>query len=99
MNHGIKKALANGISEYLFVISEGIVAGQEAAVRKAVQARGKEVDLAVVDIWKHVSLLAVMLNPSGRAKFGACVVRFLREMRKYDSANAAAELWNRLTGV
>jgi len=38
-----------------------------------------------------------MLNPARRAKFGAKVVDLLREMRKFESANTAAELWNRLT--
>lgn len=48
-------------------------------------------------IREQSALLASVLNPVRRADFGASVVELLREMRKFDSANAAAELWNRIT--
>ena len=97
VNHGIKKSLENGVPEYLFVVSEGIAQGQEKAISEAMLAHEKEVDLALVDIWKEMRLLTTMLNPIRRGKFGTVVVELLRKMRKFDSANAAAELWNRIT--
>jgi len=98
VNHGIKKSLEKGVPEYLFVISAGVAEGQNAAIRKAILAHSKEVDLGLVDIWKQAGLLAAMLNPVRRAKFGDSVAELLREMRKFESANAAAELWNKITG-
>ncbi len=98
VNHGIKKSLEKGVPEYLFVISDGVAEGQKAAIREAIHAHSKEVDMGLVDISKQSELLAAMLNPIRRAKFGDSVVELLRKMRKFESANAAAELWNKITG-
>ena len=97
VNHGIKKSLENGVSEYLFVVSAGVVKGQKNAIKKAILAHADEVDVALLDIWKQAGVLAAMLNPSRRVKFGSAVVELLRKMRKFESANAAVELWGRLT--
>jgi hypothetical protein len=98
VNHGIRKALESKVPEYLFIISAGVVEGQAEAIKESIVAHAKEVDLALVDIWKQAPVLAAMLNPARRAKFGLSVVNLLRKMRKFESANVAAVLWNRLTG-
>ena len=98
VNHGIKKAIDKSVPEYLFVISAGIVAGQEEAIKDALTKHAQEIDLEFVDIWEQSRLLAALLNPSRRSKFGGVVVDLLRKMRKFDSANAAADLWNKITG-
>jgi hypothetical protein len=97
VNHGIGKALKKGVPEYNFVISAGTVRGQEAAINEAVHKNSGHLDLAIIDIHKEVHLLAAMLNPLRRATFGTVVVELLREMRKFESANAAAEIWNSIT--
>jgi hypothetical protein len=95
VKHGIKKSLEKGVPEYFFVISGGIISGQSDEIEAAIQQHSKNIDLTIVDIWKGCSLLAAMLNPSRRANFGAAAVKLLRDMRKFDSANLAAELWNK----
>jgi len=97
VKHGISKALKKGVPEYNFVISAGIVRGEEALIEEAIHKNSGHVDLAVVDVHKELQLLAAMLNPVRRAKFGTVVVELLREMRKFESANAAAEIWNGIT--
>jgi hypothetical protein len=59
--------------------------------------RSKEVDIAVINIWKEAALLVGMLNPYRRAKYGTEVVELMRAMRKFESANVAATLWNQIT--
>jgi len=97
VNHGISKALRKGVPEYYFVISAGIVPNQEASITKAISDHIKQVDLAVLDIHQEVDVLAAMLNPLRRGEFGRVVADLLRQMRKFESANAAAEIWNRIT--
>ena len=97
VNNGIGKAISKGVPEYRFVISSGIISGHERPIMEVLQQHSDRVDLPLIDISKDVCLLAAMLNPVGRAKLGSLVAEFLRKMRKFDSANAAAELWNRIT--
>ncbi len=97
VNHGIKKALRKGVPEYVFVISHGIETGQEEAVAEALKLHGVKMDLALIDIWEHARLIAITLNPLRRGRFGECVAGLLQRMRKFESANKAAEIWNRLT--
>ncbi|HEY3857654.1 MAG TPA: restriction endonuclease, SacI family [Verrucomicrobiae bacterium] len=98
VNHGIKKAVEKRVLEYVFVISSGIAEGQETAIKEALHAHSKNVDLLLIDILKQTGFLASLLNPFRRAKFGLCVVDSLRAMRKFDTANIAADLWNKITG-
>jgi hypothetical protein len=86
------------VPEYLFVISGGVAEGQEESIKQAVAAHGNEVDVSVIDIWNRSGTLAALVNPTRRAKFGPVVVELLRKMRKFESANVAAELWNQITG-
>jgi hypothetical protein len=97
VEHGIGKAVKKGVPEYIFVISAGLVASQEASIMASIRKNSTRVDLSLVDIRKEAQFLAAMLNPVRRAKFGIVVVELLREMRKFESANAAAELWNTVT--
>lgn len=97
VNHGLRKSREKSVPEYLFVYSAGLADGQEATIKAAIAAHVKEVDSILLYIWKVGVPLAMMLNPVRRAKFGACVVDLLRAMRKFESANAAADLWNTLT--
>ena len=97
VKHGVKKATDKGVPEYIFVISAGITAKDEKEVHKFLYESANTLDLALVNITEQAPRYASMLNPSRRAKFGLEVVRLLREMRKFESANAAATLWNVLT--
>jgi hypothetical protein len=98
VKHGIRKALDKEVPEYHFVIAAGLAAGQEKQIREELEVHSTEVDLLLVDIWRAKTLLAGILNPIRRARFGQVVVELLRAMRKFDSANKAAELWNKITG-
>lgn len=97
VSHGIKKALEKNVPEYLFIISAGIAEGQEAEIGEELRKHSTEVDSTVIDIWIHGRLMAYLLNPERRGKFGVTVVELLRRMRKFESANEAATLWNDLT--
>lgn len=98
VNHGIKKAIEKEVAEYIFVISDGTIKGQETLIINALARHSNKIDLAFVDIWEQLDFLAMMLNPIRRASYGMAVVELLREMRKFDSANEAADLWNRVIG-
>jgi len=97
VKHGIKKALEKKVPEYHFVIAAGLAPGQEAQIIKELDDYSTKVDLLLIDIWSVKKLLAGMLNPVRRARFGKTVVELLRTMRKFESANQAVELWNRIT--
>jgi len=98
VKHGIKKSLEKGVPEYHFVIAAGLVSGQEKQIKEALKVHADQIDLLLVDIWHTKTLLAGILNPVRRAKFGEMVVDLLRRMRRFESANQAADLWNRITG-
>jgi len=98
VKHGIRKALEKEVPEYHFVIAAGLAAGQEKQIKEELSAHSAEVDLLLVDIWHAKTLLAGILNPVRRARFGMKVVELLRRMRRFESANQAAELWNKITG-
>jgi hypothetical protein len=98
VKHGISKALKKSVPEYFFVISDGLAAGQEELIMETLQKHSAQIDLSLVDIWRNARRYADVLNPIRRAQFGTVVVKLLREMRKFDSANAAAEIWNKITG-
>jgi hypothetical protein len=96
VNHGIKKAVTNGVPEYLFVVSAGVVEKDRKDIAKAIR-EAENTDVVLIDIHEECRRYAAMLNPIRRADFGIEVVRLLRVMRKFESANAAAALWNALT--
>lgn len=98
VKHGIRKALEKGVPEYHFIIAAGLTSGQEKQIKEELEAHSAEVDLLLVDIWRAKTLLAGILNPVRRARFGEMVVELLRAMRRFESANQAAELWNKITG-
>lgn len=95
--HGLRKATTKGIPEYIFVISAGISSGQDTAVRAAIADAAKKIDTALVDIHQELPWLIRALNPRRRGQFGEVVVGLCRKMRKFDSANVAADLWNQVT--
>lgn len=97
VKHGIKKAKDKGVPEYHFIIAAGLERGQEQNIITEINLNSSEIDILLVDIWQYYSLLAGILNPIRRAVFGEKVVELLRLMRKFDSANEAAELWNKIT--
>jgi hypothetical protein len=72
--------------------------GQEKQIREELGTHSAELDLLLVDIWRSRTLLAGILNPVRRARFGETVVKLLRAMRRFESANQAAELWNKIIG-
>ena len=96
VKHGIKKALEKRVPEYHFVIAAGLAPGQEKQIKEELDEYSTKIDLLLVDIWRTKMLLAGILNPVRRARFGKMVVELLRAMRKFDTANQAAELWNRI---
>lgn len=97
VKHGLRKALNKNVPEYNFVIAAGMVAGQEEDIKAEIRKNAKDVDSSIIDIQKGIRTLAAILNPVRRPRFGELVVKLLRDMRKFDSANAAAELWNEIT--
>ena len=97
VSHGIKKARGHGLAEYLFVHSAGLAAGQEKAIDDLIQTSLSSLDVAIIDIQREAETLVKALNPERRAQFGETVVALLRTMRKFESANKAAELCNTLT--
>lgn len=96
VNHGIGKAIKNGVPEYNFVLSAGIVGGHEKAIAKIIKENEDSIDIAMIDIWSVAELLSAALNPLRRAKFGAVLVELLREMRKFESANAGRSFGTKL---
>jgi hypothetical protein len=95
VSHGIAKAIRRQVAEYVFVISDGVVPGQEEDIARILQASASEIDSRIIDIRSELGLISIALNPLRRSKVGGLLVDFLRTMRKFDSANFAAELWNR----
>jgi hypothetical protein len=95
VSHGIGKAIKSAVPEYNFVLSAGIVSGQEKSIAEIVKKGAGGIDVAVIDIWRDLELLCAALNPLRRSKFGSLMVEMLREMRKFESANLGAELWNK----
>jgi hypothetical protein len=98
VKHGIRKALEKKVPEYHFVVAAGLAPGQEKQIKEELDKYSTEVDLLLVDIWHAKTLLAGILNPVRRARFGETVVELLRAMRRFESANQAAELWNKIIG-
>lgn len=96
VNHGIKKARGKNVPEYIFVMGGGMDGGQD-LIEKALLQHADEVDVVILDVREELKTLIAVLNPYRRSKFGAEVVEILRKMRKFESANAAADLWNKLT--
>ena len=96
VKHGIRKALGKKVPEYHFVIAAGLAPGQDKQIQEELDRYSAEVDLLLVDIWHAKTLLAGILNPVRRARFGETVVELLRMMRRFESANQAAELWNKI---
>ena len=95
--HGLRKAATKGIPEYIFVISAGIASGQEDAVKATIAKAAETIDTVLVDIHQEMPWLVRALNPKRRGQFGEVVVALCRKMRKFDSANTAADLWNKVT--
>lgn len=99
VQHGIGKATKNQVPEYLFVISAGLEAGQEDQIGDKLRDISTSIDTTIITLNElSVFLLAASLNPIRRARFGETTVNLLRKMRKFDSANRAAEIWNKITG-
>lgn len=98
VHHGLKKALEHGVPEYLFVYSAGLAKNQDAEIQAVIKANSSKLDVELVDIWEEDLVLVKVLNPLRRARFGETVVELLRQMRKFDTANTAANLWNKIKG-
>jgi len=98
VRHGIRKAVEHKVPQYLFVCASGEAPEQERAIREALAAGAESLDVAVVNIFEEFPALAKVLGPNRRAVFGQAVTKFLWEMRRPESANEAAELWNELGG-
>jgi hypothetical protein len=97
IRHGIRKARETGVSEYNFIGTAGLVAGQEDESHAEILASGANVDLHLFDIRLVAPGWAAALNPVRRKRFGETVTRILRdEMHRSEAANQAAELWNQL---
>lgn len=98
VKHGIKKAIDSRVPQYHFVTADGLAESEDGEITNELDAHASEVDLLLVDIWEMNTFIAAILNPVRRAQFGETVVDLLRDMRKFESANRAAELWNKVTG-
>jgi hypothetical protein len=96
VRHGVEKGKKGDVPEYCFITAEGLAKGQEVEINAEIE--GQTLDVSVVDIYEATRYWAVALNPSRRAQFGEKVASILRDdMRRHDSANAAASLWNSLS--
>ena len=97
VRHGIGKAQEKGVPEYCFVMAEGLVKGQERAIESEIEEALDTLDVSILDIHEVAKPWAVALNPIRRSQFGDRVASILRDsMRRHDTANVAAELWNSL---
>lgn len=96
VKHGIRKAIESGVPEYHFVIADRLANGQEQEISDEIENHADELDLLLVDIWGRKNFMAGILNPVRRTQLGPTIVRLLREMKKFESANVAAERWNLL---
>jgi hypothetical protein len=97
LRHGVRKAKQNAVPEYCFVTAEGLVQGQEEAIRAEVETALDSLDVSILDVYVAAEYWAVALNAARRAQFGDKVASILRDsMRRHDAANRAAELWNSL---
>ena len=99
VKHGIRKAEENGLSEYTFVFSDGVEVGDVGPIHAFIAEKATAIDVVWVNIWDELQIVASLLNPSRRPLFGEIVVSRLRDMRKFESANCAAELWNSLSSA
>ena len=92
--HGIKKAVEARISEYVFVYSQGIESQSDKTIRDAISINEGKLDILLIDIWDELPRVVRLLNPSQRSKFGDTIVNRLRKMRRFETANNIADIWN-----
>src|SRR5262249_46999880 len=62
VKHGLGKAQKMSVPEYNFVISAGMVAGQEEEIKAAIRKSAKDVDSSIINIRKRIHILTAMLN-------------------------------------
>jgi hypothetical protein len=97
VRHGLAKARRAGVPEYLFVVSEGLEKGQEDSIYDEISVASRTLDTAVVDLRRVIETLSLAVGPHRRQAFAQLVADLCTKMRKFESANAAARIWNLLT--
>ncbi len=96
IRHGIRKAKEKEVPEYCFVFAEGLEQGQESDINSEIVEESKNLDLILIDIYEVIKAWSSALNPERRSIFGDKIVKILREIRQFDIANTAANIWNDL---
>jgi hypothetical protein len=96
IRHGIRKAKDRKVTEYCFVFAEGLDRTQESDINSEIIEERKNLDVILIDIYEAMKAWASALNPARRIIFGDKVVKILREIRQFDTANTAANVWNEL---
>ena len=94
VEHGLRKNRIG--AEYVFVVAAGLQKGQEDAIAERISLASKHGDVSLIDAHREFIPMLKMIGPHRRQKFGQCVVELLRNMREFDSAEAAAAIWNEL---
>lgn len=95
--HGIKKAKERGVCEYVFVYAAGLAAGQEDRIAEIIKKASSDLDVFLLDAQDITVQWLAALNPYRRREFGKICVDLLRnQLRRADTANEAARLWNAL---
>ena len=94
IRHGVRKAKDSGVPEYCFVFADGLKRGQESKINSEVVKERENLDLVLIDIHESIKPWASVLNPARRSIFADSLVKLLREIRQFDIANIAANMWN-----
>lgn len=94
VEHGLRKNSSG--AEYVFVIASGFQSGQEQKILQRLEDSKRGADISLIEAKRDFPIFLKMIGPHRRKQFGPIVVELLRQMREFDSADQAADLWNRL---
>ncbi|MEB3831037.1 restriction endonuclease, SacI family [Phormidium sp. CCY1219] len=94
IRHGIRKAKEYGVAEYCFIYAEGLERERESDIQSEIAERRGNLDILLINIYRVLPAWTSVLNPNRRLLFGEKIVEILRDIRQFDSAKTAANLWN-----
>lgn len=94
IEHGLQKNRMG--TEYVFVTAAGLQRGQENLILLRIIDAHKNADVSLIDAHTEFPLFLKMLGPHRRKKFGPTVGDLLTDMKEFDCADEAVDLWNKL---
>ena len=94
IEHGLQKNRTG--TEYVFVTAAGLQRGQESLIMHRIRDARKGADVSLIDAHAEFPLFLKMLGPHRRKNFGPIVGELLRNMKEFDCAEEAVDLWNNL---